>query len=139
MKIKTLENMSLHRQNKNGDFVYHVQFIDGNGEASTVPSKVTIELSTETGKGSFVAEYDAEGESSGCRKSGDGLDLFIPLSRTPIGTGRMLAKITAHIHRDGFSSNEQNICTKTTTNVLLWDGPSDGAISIEGSVSMPEQ
>lgn len=126
--------MSLHRQNKNGDFIYHVKFVDKNGSAAGVPDSVTIELSTEAGRDAFTAKYDAQGKSSGCKASGDGLDIFVPLSRHPIGSGRMLVKTTVHIPMDGFSSGTQNICMKTTSDVLLWDGNSDGSMSIEGSV-----
>lgn len=138
MKIKTLENMSLHRQNKNGDFVYHVDF-HFPGSANILPDKITVELSTEAGPGVFVATYDAEEKSSNCRASGEGLDIFVSLSRNPIGTGRMLIKVTTHVPFEGFSTNTQNICTKTTTNVILWDGPSDGAFTVEGTaITYPE-
>lgn len=130
--------MSLHRQNKNGDFVYHIDFINAAGNVTSVPDSATIELSTESGRASFTAEFNNEGESTGCRKSGDGLDVFVPLSRTPIGTGRMLAKITVHRASEDFPSGIQNICIKTTTNVLLWDGSSDDAISIQGEVVLAE-
>lgn len=125
--------MSLHRQNKNGDFVYHVD-LRIPGFASSLPDKITIELSTDTGSGVFVAKYDAEGKSSNCRVAGEGLDIFVSLSRNPIGTGRMNIKTTIHVPFEGFSTGTQNICTKTTTNVLLWDGPSDDTFTIEGTV-----
>lgn len=134
MKIKTLENMSLHRQNKNGDFVYHINFLDADGHVSGVPENVSIEFSTESGHDSFTAERHAGGTCSGCKVSGDGLDVFIPLSRRPIGAGRMLAKTTVRRTSEDFPSGVQNICVKTTTNVLLWDGNSDGAPTIEGNV-----
>lgn len=133
MKIKTLENMSLHRQNKNGDFVYHINFLDEDGHVSGVPENVSIEFSTESGHDSFTAERHADA-CSGCKVSGDGLDVFIPLSRRPIGAGRMLAKITVRRASEDFPSGVQNVCVKTTTNVLLWDGNSDGAPTIEGNV-----
>lgn len=130
--------MSLHRQNKNGDFVYHIDFINAAGNVAPVPSSATIELSTENGRSSYKAEFKKDGESSGCKRSGDGLDVFIPLSRTPIGSGRMLAKITIHRESEDFPSGIQNICIKTTTNVLLWDGSSDDAISIQGEIILAE-
>ena len=57
---------------------------------------------------------------------------------TPIGSGRMLAKITIHRESEDFPSGIQNICIKTTTNVLLWDGSSDDAISIQGEIILAE-
>ena len=134
MRIKTLENMSLLRQNKNGDFIFHINFLDAEGKTAEVPKDVTIELSTESGPDSFTAEFKDGGDCSGCKRAGDGLDIFVPLSRHPIGSGRMLVKITVHQSSDGFPSGTQNICTTTTTGVLLWDGNSDGAITIAGNV-----
>lgn len=113
--------------------MYHVD-LRIPGFASSLPDKITIELSTDTGQGVFVAKYDAEGKSSNCRVAGEGLDIFVSLSRNPIGTGRMNIKTTIHVPFEGFSAGTQNICTKTTTNVLLWDGPSDGTFTIEGTV-----
>ena len=138
MKIKTLENMNLHRQNKNGDFIYHISFLDASGAPSSVPDDVSIELSTETGLGVFLAEYHANGQSSNCKASSGGLDIFVSLSRHPIGSGRMLVKVTKHVVVEGFDADVQNVCTKTTTDVLLWDGNSDGVLSVKGSIVIGE-
>lgn len=125
------------RQNKNGDFIFHVDFIDGKGNVAAVPENVTIELSTEFGQETFTATVSKE-KSSGCKRSGDGLDIFVPLSRHPIGTGRMIAKIIRQLAAEDFPDGIQRLCEKVTTNVLLWDGNSDGATTIKGNVVLAE-
>lgn len=126
--------MSLHRQNKNGDFIYHINFLDENGEKTAAPDRATIILSTECGPGTFVAKFQKDGKCYGCKESGDGVDVFVSLSRNPIGSGRMLAEVIVHKQVEGFASGTQNLPTKTTTDVLLWDGPSDNTFTVEGRI-----
>lgn len=134
MKIKTSGNMSLLRLNRNSDFVYHITFPDNGGKESPILGKISIVFSTETGQGSFSAKYDPSGECSGCKEVEDGLDVYIPLSRHPIGAGRLIVTITFEIPGEGFPEGVRYSSTKVTTNVFLWDGPSDGSVSINGSV-----
>ena len=104
------------------------------GSVNGVPEHATIKLSTPSGADSFVAEYNSAGESKHCKAAEDGIDVFVSLSRHPIGTGRMTIEVIRHIHNTDFDSEIMNICQKTTTPVVLWDGPSDGDVSIVANV-----
>lgn len=126
--------MSLYRQNKDSDFVYRMVFQDKDGNAPVIPGKVTVVFSTEAGQGSFTAKYNPSGECSGCRKADGGLDVFLPLSRCPIGKGRLIITTTIEIPGEEFPDGVRYVRTKTTTDILLWDGATDGSFSVTGSV-----
>lgn len=134
MMIQNLKTMNTQRQNKRGDFVFHIIFRNREGVATEPPAFLEIRLMTEESAGAFAAEYREGGPCTRCRKATDGIDVFVSLSRAPIGGGRMLLETVSHIEDPNFEGGEKRIVSRIYTPVFLWDGPSDGDTVISGTI-----
>ena len=126
--------MTTLHQNKNGDYVFHLSFQGKDGNPIVPPQALDIRLSTDGGNTYFTAQFRADGNSSGCKMASDGIDVFVALSRNPIGTGRLMLETVSHIQDDNFPDGERRVSSKVSTPVVLWDGPSDGDINIHGTI-----
>ena len=126
--------MTIQRQNKHGDFILYLAFKGKDGGPIDPPQRLDIRLTTEQGAGAFVAKYISDGECSGCKRSTDGIDVFVSLSRNYIGAGRMLLETISYLQDDSFPDGERRVASKTSTYVMLWDGPSDSDIQITGTI-----
>lgn len=121
-------------QNKDGDFILRVNFLDSNNAPAQIPDTVEIRISADRGTGVFEAVYQADGECKNCRLAESGVDVFVSLSRNPIGKGRIIVETISHIHDDSFPSGERLQRSVASTSVFLWDGASDGGICVTGQI-----
>lgn len=126
--------MITHRQNKRGDFVFRLTFRNQAGEAVNPPQRVDIRLTTPENAGTFEAHYLADGTCVRCKGVPEGIDVFVALSRQYIGAGRMLLETVSFVRDEDFDDGEKRTVSKTSTPVLLWNGPSDGDILVNGSI-----
>lgn len=126
--------MITQRQNKHGDFILHLDFKDKDGGLINPPQRLDVRLTTEQKAGAFVAEYRSDGSCTRCKRSPGGIDVFVSLSRNYIGAGRILLETISYLEDDSFPEGERRVASKTSTPVVLWDGPSDSDVQITGTI-----
>jgi hypothetical protein len=126
--------MTIHHQNKHGDFVFSLAFMDQDGKTVEPPRRLDIRLTTPERAGTFVAEFNSEGTCTRCKKVPGGINVFVSLSRNYIGAGRMIVETVSYIQDENFPGGERRGLSKTSTPVFLWDGPSDGDLVITGTI-----
>lgn len=136
----TIQNwmIMITRQNNKGDFVLHLSFLDGAGAPAAVPSHLEINLTTDLRAGVFRAEFLRDGACEHCKESGDGIDVFVALSRCFIGSGRMVIETVEHLPDQNFEGGERLVRSRRTLPVLLYEGPSDGGLVVVGQIALNE-
>lgn len=126
--------MITQRQNKHGDFILQLSFMDRDGGLIDPPQRLDIKLTTDQKAGVFVAEYRTDGNCTRCKRSSGGIDVFVSLSRNYIGAGRILLETISYLEDDSFPEGERRVASKIPTHVMLWDGPSDSDVQITGII-----
>lgn len=113
------------------DLIRHEVFhrLDEAGEAVKVAvpgDDVDILFAYSTGKGPRITASRVGGIYVNCKKIDEyTVAVFLPLSSSPIGTGRMIRTVSLIVPSDSFPSGRFKICVPAKSNVELWVGPTD--------------
>ncbi len=123
--------MTTSRYNWQSDLIRHEVFCIRNSAGAIIQTSIpadnidfSISYSTK-GRGAFTASRTG-GKYTNCAKIDEStLAVYIPLSETQIGRGRLVRKITLKIPAPAFPSGVLQIDVPTKTNLALYDGASD--------------
>ena len=113
---------------------------DGGGGQVAIPEHIRLEFFVPDGRAMITAERNGS-DTTLCRLSEDGMSLkvFLPLSRNPLGTGKLMMVMTEYSSAAGFPDDIVELHNPTEMGIMLWKGASEvgGDYGISSSIGYP--
>lgn len=96
-----------------------------------IPEHVRLEFFVPDGRAVITAERNGN-RTTLCKLSEDKmtLEVYLPLSRRPLGIGSLMMVITEYSQAGGFPDDVKEIHSPVLTGIQLWKGASDGGSSV---------
>lgn len=96
-----------------------------------IPEHVRLEFFVPDGRAVITAERNGD-RTTLCKLSEDKmtLEVYLPLSRRPLGIGSLMMVITEYSQAGGFPDDVKEIHSPVLTGIQLWKGASDGGSSV---------
>ncbi len=120
----------MKRQHYRSDLTLNVTVARQNNSSGSetqvaIPEHVRLEYFVPDGRSKIVAERDGDNMVL-CRLAEDGMSLkvFLPLSRKPLGLGKLMMVMTEYSSAEGFPDDIEEVHNPVETGIMLWRGAS---------------